>query len=178
MVIAFLVVSRVCADVGGGSVANDTRHSLARIPLRWMLRQCFILRTGILFHKNMFKEMGMDPDTLYPHVIHRPPPLPYTPGCLAHYEVPINFAKNYKDTIKHKEPFNNEEEEDLLDALAPIFDQLKLAKGWWALEMLPYKQEYQQPDNTWKHVRGYVDNLISPTSLFWLLILLAQHQCG
>lgn len=120
----------------------------------------------------------MDPDTLYPHVIHRPPPLPYTPGCLAHYEVPINFAKNYKDTIKHKEPFNNEEEEDLLDALAPIFDQLKLAKGWWALEMLPYKQEYQQPDNTWKHVRGYVDNLISPTSLFWLLILLAQHQCG
>ena len=144
-------------DIGGGSVANNTRHNLARIPLRWMLRQCFILRTGILFHKTMFKDIGMDPATLYPHVLSRPAPVPYTPDCLAHkYDKPFNFAKNYAETVKYKEPFINEEEEDLLDSLAPIYDQLKLVKGWWFLEMMPNKQRYQKADDSWSYSRRYV----------------------
>jgi hypothetical protein len=106
----------------------------------------------------MFKQMGMDPDTLYPHVLPRPHLVPYTPDCLAHkYDIPLNFAKNYKKTIAIEEPFVNEEEEDLLDSLTPMYDQLKMAKGWWVLEMLPYKHQYQNPDNTWTHARGYVD---------------------
>jgi hypothetical protein len=146
-------------DIGGGSVPNGTRHNLARIPLRWMIRQCFILRTGILFHKNMFKDIGMDPDTVYPHVIPRPPAVPYTTECLAHkYDEPFNFAKNYKETVKFKEPFINEEEEDLLDSLAPIYDQLKMARGWWVLEVLPNKTHYQKEDDSWTHARGYVDS--------------------
>ena len=136
-------------DVGGGSVANATRHSLARISLRWMIRQCFILKTGLLFHKNQFKSIGLDPDTLYPHVLPRPPLSPTS--SLAHrFDPPINYAKNYKNTIVGEEPFVNEEEEDMLDALAPMYDQLKLAKGWWALECLPSRQRYQKEDDTWK----------------------------
>ena len=162
------------SDVGGGSIANGTRHSLARIPLRWMLRQCFILRTGI--HKSMFKGVDMDPDTLYPHVLHRPPHVPYSPDCLAYkYDLPLNFAKNYKETVKIKEPFINEEEEDLLDSLTPMYDQLKMAKGWWLLELLPYKQQYQKPDNTWTHVRGYVD-LSGKLVLVNDCCFLSQHQ--
>jgi hypothetical protein len=139
-------------DIGGGSVGNGTRHNLARIPLRWMVRQCFILRTGILFHKTMFKDIGLDPDTLYPHVLPRPPPVPYTPDCLAHkYEEPVNFAKSDAGTVTVIEPFINEEEEDMLDALTPIYDQLKLAKGWWFLELMPNKQRYQKEDDTWTH---------------------------
>lgn len=45
-------------DVGGGSVANGTRHSLARIPLRWMIGEYFKTNTGILFHSCMFKQIG------------------------------------------------------------------------------------------------------------------------
>lgn len=138
-------------------MANGTRHSLARIPLRWMLRQCFLLKTGILFHKNMFNDIGMNPDTLYPHVLPRPPMVNYTPNCLAHrFDKPINFALNYKETVTVREPFINEEEEDLLDALAPMYDQLKMAYVWWVLEMLPNKQRYQKADDTWTHKRGYV----------------------
>lgn len=33
-------------DVGGGSVKNGERYSLARISLRWMIRQCFKCDTG------------------------------------------------------------------------------------------------------------------------------------
>jgi len=105
----------IVLDIGGGSILNGTRHALARIPLRWMVRQCFLLRTGILFHKTMFKDIGLDPDTLYPDVLPRPAPVPYTPDCLARkYEDPINFAKNDRVTVKMEEAFINEEEEDLL----------------------------------------------------------------
>jgi hypothetical protein len=153
--ISYLI--RDASDVGGGSVANATRHNLARIPLRWMIRQCFILKTGILFHKNMFKNIGLDSETLYPYVKPRPPVVHYTPGCLAHrFEPPINYAKDYKQTVKFEEPFINEEEEDMLDALTPIYDQLKMVKGWWVLEILPNKQRYQKEDDSWTHARGYV----------------------
>jgi len=42
-----------------------------------------------------------------------------------------------------------EEEEELLDALCPMFDQLELAPGWWILECIPINQRVQRPDGTW-----------------------------
>ena len=40
---------------------NDTRNSLARIPLRWMIRECFKLDIGILFDMDMLEnEVGLD----------------------------------------------------------------------------------------------------------------------
>lgn len=63
-------------DIGGGSVANSTRNSLARIPLRWMIRECFKMNTGIQFEAERLKEVGLDPATLWPVVLPRPPPLP------------------------------------------------------------------------------------------------------
>ena len=53
-------------DVGGGSVKNGTRHSLARIPLRWMIRECFKVDSGIIFDKEMLNhEVGLDIDSIY-----------------------------------------------------------------------------------------------------------------
>jgi hypothetical protein len=175
-------LTRKSPDVGGGSVPNDTRHSLARIPLRWMLRQLFILNTGLLFHKNMFTSIGIDPNTLHPHVLPRPAPLTYTPSCPAHrFMPPLNFARDEKRTVpggtgtetgdgdggegegeeggevgKVKEAFVSEEMEDLLDSLTPIYDQLRMVKGWWVLEVLPYKHRYQKMDNQWTQSKGYV----------------------
>lgn len=52
-------------DLGGGSVANGTRNSLARIPLRWMIRECFKSRTGIIFDAQYLKDIcGLDAATL------------------------------------------------------------------------------------------------------------------
>lgn len=39
---------------------------LSRIPLRWMLRQCFECNTGILFSTAALAEAGIDVPTLYP----------------------------------------------------------------------------------------------------------------
>ncbi|KAG6842903.1 hypothetical protein H0H93_002918, partial [Arthromyces matolae] len=65
-------------DVGGGSVANGTPHTLARIPLRWMIRECFKAETGIMFKSEALKTIGLDPATLYPYVQKRPAALPAT----------------------------------------------------------------------------------------------------
>ncbi|KAG8685716.1 hypothetical protein FRC08_012948 [Ceratobasidium sp. 394] len=62
-------------DVGGGSVKNGERYSLARISLRWMVRQCFKCDTGIMFHTNMLEDIGLSPETLWPKVLPRPPPI-------------------------------------------------------------------------------------------------------
>jgi hypothetical protein len=58
------LISEPSQDVGGGSVKNGTPHSLARIPLRWMIRECFRANTGIQFYRESLKRVGLNPDTL------------------------------------------------------------------------------------------------------------------
>jgi hypothetical protein len=44
-------------------VKNDEHCSLARIPLRWMIRECFKVQTGIIFDAHMLmNEVGLDMD--------------------------------------------------------------------------------------------------------------------
>ncbi|KAG5732645.1 hypothetical protein E4T56_gene16747 [Termitomyces sp. T112] len=135
-------------DVGGGAVKNELRNSLARIPLRWMVRQCFLLKTGILFHKEMFKIIGMDPDSVYPLVKPRPPPV-------TALSAPYRAERKYSPVVGDNElfvdvsDFVSEEEEDLADALSPINDMLKIAKTWWLLEYMPQKIKYQGDDDIW-----------------------------
>jgi len=51
----------VHCDVGGGSVPNDEPNSLARIPLRWMIRESFMVKTGIIFDAEMLRsDAGLD----------------------------------------------------------------------------------------------------------------------
>ncbi|KAK7464832.1 hypothetical protein VKT23_006039 [Stygiomarasmius scandens] len=62
-------------DVGGGSVKNTTRHSLAKISLRWMIRECFKTNSGIMFDSNRLRSVGLDPSSLHPFVTPRPSPI-------------------------------------------------------------------------------------------------------
>ncbi|PSR75657.1 hypothetical protein PHLCEN_2v8948 [Hermanssonia centrifuga] len=49
----------VHCDVGGGAVANYTPYKLSRIPLRWMIRECFECNTGIVFDARMLQKAGL-----------------------------------------------------------------------------------------------------------------------
>jgi len=150
------------ADVGGGSVENGTRNSLARIPLRWMLREIFKLNIGILFHRDMFKQIGMDPATLYPHVLQRPPPLYESPRAVSVPGTPDSTAKALllpRPKVVNGDPtivaysdggdFVNEELEDLNDATCPMYDQLSASLAWWILEVIPQPLRYQNNDDEW-----------------------------
>ena len=46
--------------------------------------------------------------------------------------------------------FVSEEQEDLADAVCPLYDQLKLSWWWWILEAIPQKLHYQRDeDDRW-----------------------------
>lgn len=152
-------------DVGGGSVSNKTRHSLARIPLRWMIRECFKANTGIMFETESLKEIGLDPSTLYPFVTPRPPPLPVKQEEHKIRKPPADpIPVRLHATLTKKRPaevhaqhvaaapvpfLGSEEEEELMDALAPAYDQLKMRKFWWLLEIMPLHLRYQRGNNEW-----------------------------
>ncbi|KAF7293119.1 Zn(2)-C6 fungal-type domain-containing protein [Mycena kentingensis (nom. inval.)] len=123
-------------DVGGGAHPNDTRNHLARIPLRWMIRQCFLLQTGIIFHADTLRLAGLEPSTLYPRVLPRPPP----PAMPASIQTPTGT------TAERTRKFVSEEEEDLVDALCPINDELKRVRAWWLLEWIPQQLRFQDHD--------------------------------
>ncbi|KAJ3504634.1 hypothetical protein NMY22_g17855 [Coprinellus aureogranulatus] len=141
-------------DIGGGSVSNKTRHSLARISLRWMVREIFKAKTGILFLSDRLFEIGMDPATVYPEVKHPSKEIPIRPRA---------FLSKKKSAVKEapKPPahtsaqfLGSEEEEELLDALSPIYDQLKIKWSWWILELIPLNMRYQGSDDKWVNEFG------------------------
>ena len=120
-------------DVGGGNVTGDIKHSLNRIPLRWMIRECFKADTGIRFHGELLKRIGMDPRSLHPFVAPRPPPVvPAEEHVKASAPVP-------------PAPIATEEQHDVRDALAEAFDELVAAPGWWLLELMPMRERIQGP---------------------------------
>jgi hypothetical protein len=44
----------------------------------------------------------------------------------------------------------SEEEEDLKDALTPIYDQLQMRWAWWILEVLPMHFRVQNEAREWR----------------------------
>ncbi|KIY61727.1 hypothetical protein CYLTODRAFT_495095 [Cylindrobasidium torrendii FP15055 ss-10] len=146
-------------DVGGGSVVNYTRHSLARISLRWMVRECFAAESGIMFDANRLRDIGMNPATLYPVVLQRPPPADCSISTIQapiwhnkgtaegesqsillsslKYLLPLWYKHNnavHHHETHHVEPFLSEEDEEVKDVHSPKYDQLDNKRGWWLLE--------------------------------------------
>ncbi|KAF9464083.1 hypothetical protein BDZ94DRAFT_1257527 [Collybia nuda] len=167
-------------DVGGGSVSNKTRNSLARIPLRWMVRECFRKNSGIMFHAHRLRDIGLDPTTLYPFVTPRPPPLPVGSLTVEKISLPSRIKRMFSHFRGHPPPdissststsstekksdidavIRTEEEEDLYDSMSPIYDQLCLQRIWWLLEIIPLNLRYQKGDNQW--VDSVTINMAAP----------------
>ncbi|TQS38748.1 hypothetical protein Golomagni_00740 [Golovinomyces magnicellulatus] len=168
------------ADVGGGAVKNSERHVLARIPLRWIIRQCFECNTGILFNTAALAETGIDVQNVWP--VYKTPTRPVVGPSPNHFnkyltgvipplhrrstalglestksDLPDEVFPDHEEFegVKTNEIDNMlpEQSEDYFDAMAPINDQLKLAKGWWLLEMWPVKIRRQKKDcDEWEKV--------------------------
>jgi len=157
-------------DVGGGSVSNKTRHSLARIPLRWMIRECFKTKTGIMFNSQSLANIGLDPLSLHPNVRERPCALTVGPSDFIRdppaTPIPINILDLTKKREKQPNLLKNlgcedvlgtEEEEELKDALSPKYDQLSIKKFWWICEVLPFIHIRQLEEGNWK--RSFLPHL-------------------
>ncbi|KAK0243595.1 hypothetical protein EDD85DRAFT_804498 [Armillaria nabsnona] len=175
--------------VGGGSVQNSTRYSLARISLRWMVRECFKTKTGIMFDSQRLRLLGLDPTTLHPFVTPRPPALsvdsammirsspPRPPlkewlvSAIRRLTLPTGSEDEAHASALHEEyrPIGTEEEEELRDALSPIYDQLKCSRSWWILEVIPMVFRHQKGDDKW--VSRFRPNLADPR-------IIPKHSSG
>jgi hypothetical protein len=128
------------------------------------------------------RKLGLDPSSLYPFVTPRPPAilpvgdtviqeLPLTPASgirrffdcilgktLAPPGTVSSTVSTPADATKTDETVQvgTEEEEDLKDALSPIYDQLEIQPAWWILELLPLRLRYQRGDSSWVSYIGYV----------------------
>jgi hypothetical protein len=134
-----------------------------------MIRQCFKVKTGIQFHLESFKDIGLDPTTLFPIVTDRPRALEPSASAIADVKASLKVSAHVAEPSDatltdetHATPtaastFKSEEDEELLDALCPIYDQLKLAKAWWILEIIPLRHRVQnRHDMKWKSYSQYV----------------------
>ncbi|KAI1160795.1 hypothetical protein F5B18DRAFT_487154 [Nemania serpens] len=161
------------ADIGGGAVQNESRHMLSRIPLRWMIRQCFDCNTGILFDMARLAEQGLDVVNLWPEYqeLTKPTVSP-SPRLMTKYNrkilspiqrrsifLPIGHKDYSIDDAPTTEDLNyvlpSESDEDHFDAMELPNDQLKIAKSWWILELWPVKIRVLSGDNEYweKRVR-------------------------
>jgi hypothetical protein len=141
------------SDVGGGSVKNGTRNSLARIPLRWMIRECFKAHTGIIFDAHMLKNgIGLDIESMF----EAPKPLSSTndlPSSAAESQssswtsmitAPALWVWNKLPQIRAPPPppprvLAGEAQEEHDDALSKIYDQLEIHPFWQPMEKLRCK---------------------------------------
>jgi len=137
-------------DVGGGAVKNETRNAIARIPLRWMVRQCFLADTGIMFNSKLLAKFGIDSSTLYPDTIPRPDPITFERADRSRI-TSDDSSRPGKARVRvvNEGLILTEEEEDLADILSPINDELSRSKSWWFLEIMPLKHRHQKEDGKW-----------------------------
>ena len=147
------------------------RHSLARIPLRWMIRECFRANTGIQFYRESFKDVGLDPDTFLDP---RPPAIVPTPDLVAQIEAAAHAPEPSDATAVDyvqasptaASSFKSENDEEFADALSDKYDQLELAKPWWILEFLPIRHREQDRKDysltyKWKYVYASSGTILS-----------------
>ncbi|KAJ6479746.1 hypothetical protein C8R45DRAFT_1216250 [Mycena sanguinolenta] len=133
-------------DVGGGSVLNGTTNALSRIPLRWMIRECFVTKTGILFKAVKLRTAGLEPATLYPEVTERNAPHDTTGRFIRAPEDPDQVMKRHRDTWKPYENFQKDSSSiEALDALrsaqarGPLpYDQVPIPKEMGGQDVFHY----------------------------------------
>ncbi|KAF8628094.1 hypothetical protein AX15_004095 [Amanita polypyramis BW_CC] len=112
------------ADVGGGSTNDNIR--LARISLAWMVKQCSLTKSGILFDDAALKALGINPKTFEIS--------PKIPGV-----GPISTTSSGSSS-------------DEKYSIAKIFDQLVLAPFWWFLEIIPLMHSYYERGYKYRYV--------------------------
>ena len=114
-----------------------------------------------MFHKDTFYKIGLDPNTIHPKVLLPRPEAIFQNPKIHTIPVPKPVVVNDdRKAVVYSDggSFVNEAEEDLADALCPMYDELKLSKYWWFLEMIPQKIQYQSSEtDKIVHKLTYVD---------------------
>jgi hypothetical protein len=110
-------------------VLDTVEHSLANIPLRWMVEQLVQTNCSILFDWDAFARWNI-------------------PTSIGHSKQPYSPPEQ-DPTTSEDGPEGVIDPQDAQDAVQPIYDQLKRMPLWWLLEFIPFSFTYQDPQDRW-----------------------------
>lgn len=153
---------KVLSDIGGGNVQDDITVSLAQITLRWMVEQVIQSQCEILFNSDELARIGftVPPLSRHPPVTPRDQVLPDSnTNGISLVASGIETTRDATDTGAHVVPESPNEPKqptssldiypEHSDAIAPLFDELKISKLWWSLEILPCSNAWQDANGVW-----------------------------
>lgn len=150
-------------DVGGGSVPNHTRWSLANIPLRWMIKEILEAQPGIIFRDDpRLADMGIYLNPLAGAQIQG------EDRRARAYTADASGPEGVTAVVGPDPPESDDSPSSYMpidarpqDVIARINDKLKNPL-WWVLEFYPFVTGYQDEQDVWHNRIRYVTLLHSP----------------
>jgi uncharacterized protein (DUF2235 family) len=143
------------ADVGGGSHPTDRLSSLSFVPLRWMIKECILCKTGIQFDLDYLQEvLDFDFERLLEDMKEKDikiKDLGEGYADLQKYvsENDLHHPANKSIIFHEHQTLRQRFRSHASDILDDIFDQLILVWFWWVLEIIPMLYTYQNQQGDW-----------------------------
>ncbi|KAI9573688.1 hypothetical protein HD554DRAFT_919791 [Boletus coccyginus] len=141
------------SDIGGGNVQDDVEVSLPQITLHWMVEQVIQSPCGILFDSEELARIGFAVPPLPPQKsqdidINNPPFVASETETAPDVDAGGFVVQELWNEPDQPAP-SPEAYPERSNALAPIFDELKITKLWWLLEIMPSSDAWQDRDGVW-----------------------------
>ncbi|KAH7344051.1 hypothetical protein B0J17DRAFT_200724 [Rhizoctonia solani] len=140
------------SDVGGGNVLDSEPHSLSDITLRWMVRECAMANTGIVWNEPRLRQLRIDisPERLKvsQEITTNAPILHQSPTAPSYETVFAPQLAEFEDKDEAADAKWSNVHDSLVFRLAwPAWLTYLL---WWMLELLPMKQWTQDTEGKWQ----------------------------
>jgi len=138
------------SDVGGGAHTTKRNQSLSFIPLRWMIKECILAKTGIQFDMDYLRDaLDFDFDDLMTEM--RGKDMQIADLGEAYEKIEYYAQESREEKTERWEVIRNDIKYYVHES---IFDQLVLVWFWWILEFLQLSSTYQDPQGNWIRSRS------------------------
>lgn len=142
------------SDVGGGNVPDTSSNSLSNITIRWMVRECTMANTQIIWNDRHFHQFAID---LSPERLQLSRDIASNATMVQKNGKTPSYDEMFGKWLSKYDEGNAE----IQDAQSPVHDSLKphwtwpalFPLGfnllWWILEFLPMKMWFQDEKGRW-----------------------------
>jgi len=141
--------------VGGGSHPTSRPSSLSFVPLRWMIKECILCKTGIQFDlEYLQEELNFDFELLLKDMKKKNIKIKDLGDGYEELEKyvsenDLHHPTNKPNMFHGPETLRQRLRRHAHDILDEIFDQLILVWFWWFLEIIPMLYTYQDQQGDW-----------------------------
>ncbi|KAG8705268.1 hypothetical protein FRC09_003069 [Ceratobasidium sp. 395] len=142
------------SDVGGSSTPDTTPHSLSNITLRWMVRECQLTHTRIIWNEPRLRQLAIDlsPERLeLSRTITNQAREVHERGAIPAYDTEFGpLLSKFEEGRAEIEDAKSPVYDSLMPKWTwPAFFPLGFNLMWWILEFFPMKLWFQDDRGKW-----------------------------